>query len=149
MPRAMASPVLAIVTGAPSNAIVPVSACSTPDRILIMVDLPAPFSPTSACTRPAWMVISALRIARTAPKLLEIPRISRRGGCSTVIGSVVELVDVVLGDGQRRPEEQRLGRTVVLDRRQGVADVVGVRERLVLRELSPGPRRQVAAVVDG
>jgi len=83
MPRAMASPVPAIVTGAPSNSIVPVSACSTPDKILIIVDLPAPFSPTSACTRPAWMLISALRIARTAPKLFAIPRISRRGGCST------------------------------------------------------------------
>src|SRR4051812_23775409 len=103
---------------------VPVSACSTPEMILMSVDLPAPFSPTSACTRPAWIVISALRMARTAPKLLEIPRSARRGASSTVIvaplsggaggsgtsarppgdvrGSVVELVHVVLGDRQRR-----------------------------------------------
>src|SRR6476659_4983890 len=121
MPSAMASPVVAIVTGASSNSIVPVSACSTPERILIIVDLPAPFSPTRACTRPAWMVISALRIARTAPKLLEIPRIARRGACSSVIGSVVELVDVVLGDRQRRAEEQHLGGRVVLDGRQRLA----------------------------
>ena len=42
-----------IWTERPSNAIVPLSADSTPATILIIVDLPAPFSPTSACTRPA------------------------------------------------------------------------------------------------
>ena len=38
-----------------------------------MVDLPAPFSPTRACTRPGRMVMSALRMARTAPKRFEMP----------------------------------------------------------------------------
>ena len=53
MPSAIASPVEWMLTGRPSNSIVPVSADSTPEMILIMVDLPAPFSPTSACTWPA------------------------------------------------------------------------------------------------
>ena len=48
IPRAMASPVAWIVTGRPSNSMVPVSAVSTPEMILIIVDFPAPFSPTSA-----------------------------------------------------------------------------------------------------
>src|SRR5580704_2452612 len=42
-----------IVTGLPSTSIVPLSAMYAPARIFISVDLPAPFSPTSACTSPA------------------------------------------------------------------------------------------------
>ena len=82
MPRAMASPVVEMATGRPSNSIVPVSADSTPEMILIIVDLPAPFSPTRACTQPDRMVMSALRIARTAPKRFEMPVSCRRGAGS-------------------------------------------------------------------
>ena len=82
MPRAMASPVVEMATGRPSNSIVPVSADSTPEMILIIVDLPAPFSPTRACTRPDRMVMSALRIARTAPKRFEMPVSCRRAAGS-------------------------------------------------------------------
>src|SRR3954466_11678780 len=217
IPSAMASPVEWIATGRPSNSIVPVSAASTPEMILIMVDLPAPFSPTSAWTRPARMVMSPLRMARTAPKRFETPvRCSRgaaaagagasgaggggggaagagsgawvagagsveaacaldcgaREGWSTVIvselpveraraggparrgtagptawSSVVVLVHVVLGDDQRRPEEQRLRRGVVLDRGQVGADVVRLRELLALGELAAGPCGEVPQVL--
>jgi len=67
MPSPIASVVPVICTGSPSNAIAPLSAVTAPDRILIRVDLPAPFSPTRACTEPAATSMSACRIARTAP----------------------------------------------------------------------------------
>src|SRR6187455_3391 len=198
MPRAMASTVEWMVTRRPSNSIVPASAASTPEMILIMVDLPAPFSPTRACTRPARIVMSALRMARTAPNRFDMPARCRRGaawdgsdagtaptaagasavgGWSTVIasdsvregaehqgrwpgraeasarpapppGSVLVLVHVVLRDGQRRPQEQRLGSPVVGDAGQGGAHVVGRGELLAFGELLPGPRGEVAEVLD-
>src|SRR5439155_22507372 len=39
-------------TGVPDTVSVPASACSAPVMILMRVDLPAPFSPTSAWTSP-------------------------------------------------------------------------------------------------
>ncbi len=39
--------------GSPSTRIVPVSGRNAPDRIWMNVLLPAPFSPSSACTSPA------------------------------------------------------------------------------------------------
>src|SRR3954447_14226411 len=57
----------------------PESAVTAPDRILIKVDLPAPFSPTRASTRPTCTVSSADRMARTAPKRFAIPAICSRG----------------------------------------------------------------------
>ena len=39
-------------TGSPSRTTCPVDGCSMPDKIFISVDLPAPFSPKSAMTRP-------------------------------------------------------------------------------------------------
>jgi hypothetical protein len=62
----------------PSYTIVPVSAVTAPDRILIKVDLPAPFSPTRARTLPTSTIMSACRMARTAPKRFEIPVICSR-----------------------------------------------------------------------
>src|SRR4051812_24316803 len=146
MPSRMASAVLWIVTGRPSKVIEPVSAVAAPERILISVDLPAPFSPTRACTDPARTVRSALRMARTAPYRLETPDTDRRSspvpgglGCwpppsgdpvvamSLIVsslrtvpggpgapalpgwGSVVVVPGVVLGDGQRRAEQEDLG----------------------------------------
>ena len=40
-------------TAAPSSFISPASGCSAPERTFMSVLLPAPFSPTSACTSPA------------------------------------------------------------------------------------------------
>ena len=52
---------------APSSTIRPESGATTPDRILMRVDLPAPFSPRMAWMRPANTVRSALARARTPP----------------------------------------------------------------------------------
>src|SRR6185503_17098145 len=52
---------------------------SAPVRILISVDLPAPFSPSSACTSPARTSNETLRRAWTPENDLLIARASRRG----------------------------------------------------------------------
>src|SRR2546429_9777597 len=50
-----------------------------PPTHLTSVDFPAPLSPTSAVTSPAYTVKSTSRRTCTAPKLLLIPRSSSRG----------------------------------------------------------------------
>ena len=52
MPCAMASAGEEKLTSSPSTSMVPSSGFCTPYRIFISVDLPAPFSPTRACTVP-------------------------------------------------------------------------------------------------
>ena len=55
MPCAMASEGVEKVTASPLTSMVPSSGFWTPYRIFISVDLPAPFSPTSA-----WMVAAGM-----------------------------------------------------------------------------------------
>ncbi len=57
------------------NSARPGSGASTPARILISVDLPDPFSPSSAVTEPPGNVSETSSSARVAPKLLETPLI--------------------------------------------------------------------------
>ena len=52
MPRSTASLVDARSTGSPSRISWPAVGFSTPDKIFISVDLPAPFSPNSTVTLP-------------------------------------------------------------------------------------------------
>jgi hypothetical protein len=52
MPRSTASLVEASRTGSPSSTSSPPEGCSTPERIFISVDLPAPFSPNRTVTLP-------------------------------------------------------------------------------------------------
>src|SRR3954452_6432719 len=66
-------------TGTPSTRIVPPSAAWTPDSTLIIVDLPAPLSPTSAITSAGRTSRSAPRRASTLPNDLKMSRISNRG----------------------------------------------------------------------
>src|SRR4051794_28473196 len=189
MPRPMASAVPLIVTGRPSKVISPVSADSAPERILIRVDLPAPFSPTRAWTSPTWTVMSAVRMARTAPNRLETPRTDSRsaaapgpegeegvasvapvaggslivssfgprragegrggpGGPALPGGSVVVVGRVVLGDPQRRAEQEHLGLVVVGHAGDVAADVVRGLELVALRQLHARPRGQVPEVLD-
>src|SRR5262249_1315794 len=54
-------------TGAPSSSIVPASGRTTPDSTLISVDLPAPFSPSTAWIRPRAQARRAPSSARTPP----------------------------------------------------------------------------------
>src|ERR1017187_7183153 len=58
------------VTASPSSSNRPLSAACTPARIFTSVDLPAPFSPSSACASPGYRVIDPSSRARTAPNLL-------------------------------------------------------------------------------
>ena len=53
--------------GWPSMSSSPASGWCTPARIFTSVDLPAPFSPTSACASPPYRSIVASTTARTAP----------------------------------------------------------------------------------
>jgi hypothetical protein len=66
-PAACAAAGDAKVTGWPSSRISPSSGATTPDMILIRVDLPAPFSPSTAWMRPASTVRPARCSARTPP----------------------------------------------------------------------------------
>src|SRR5690348_6694695 len=54
-------------TGSPSMSSAPESGRCTPARILTSVDLPAPFSPSSACTWPARSSTVPSTSAATAP----------------------------------------------------------------------------------
>ena len=58
------------VTGLPWKSIVPEVGWCTPASTLTSVDLPAPLSPTSATTSPAWTSRSMSVSADTAPKFL-------------------------------------------------------------------------------
>ncbi len=79
MPSCWASLGRLIWTGLPSHRMVPLSAGLTPAMTLTRVDFPAPLSPSSATTSPAWTVRSTSLSAWTAPNLLEIPDSSRIG----------------------------------------------------------------------
>ncbi len=74
MPSLMASAGELIVTGVPSTSIVPSSGFWTPYRIFISVDLPAPFSPTIACTVAARTSMSMSWLAMTPGNRFPMPR---------------------------------------------------------------------------
>src|SRR6185436_13468802 len=59
-------------TARPPTVSVPASGCSAPVMILISVDFPAPFSPTSACTSPACRSNDTPRRALTPSNDLEM-----------------------------------------------------------------------------
>src|SRR6266542_1822263 len=65
-------------TSRPATAMVPASGVSAPVTILMNVDLPAPFSPTSACTSPACRSNDTRFSARSPAKDLLMLRASRR-----------------------------------------------------------------------
>src|SRR6266702_4356783 len=75
-------------TSSPPSLTMPASRGNTPVMTLISVDLPAPFSPSSAWISPARSVKSTSCNARTAPKLLLIPRTSNSGGAGSRLFSI-------------------------------------------------------------
>src|SRR4051794_13685149 len=77
MPAAMASSGPENRTGSPSTRISPSSGWYRPYRTFIRVDLPAPFSPSSAWISPGATTRSTESFAVSAPKRLVIPRSSR------------------------------------------------------------------------
>ncbi len=70
MPAAMASATVSDSRATPSIAIVPPDGATTPPRIFIRVDLPAPFSPISPTTSPRPAANETSRSACVAPKAL-------------------------------------------------------------------------------
>ncbi len=76
MPAAMASAGVLNETCCPSTRMVPSSGFCTPYRIFISVDLPAPFSPTSAWIVPDSIVMSTSWLATTPGKRLPMSRSS-------------------------------------------------------------------------
>ena len=70
----------------PSTAMVPLSGFITPDIVRISVDLPAPFSPRSACTSPGRTRSDMSLSAFTAGKLLLSPSRWRRSEGSGIVG---------------------------------------------------------------
>ena len=70
MPKPKASLALEITTGFPSIKIAPLSGLWMPPKIFIRVDLPAPFSPMSACTSPQRTSKFTWSLASTSGKRL-------------------------------------------------------------------------------
>src|SRR3954454_432965 len=81
MPMACIDRRLGCSTGWPSTATTPSSHTSAPVAILISVDLPAPFSPTSAWTVPGRTASDTPRRARTPGNDLTIESSASAGGC--------------------------------------------------------------------
>src|SRR5262249_38142557 len=79
IPASRASSGLANLTGFPATRISPASGGWTPDRHLISVDLPAPFSPTSAVTSPSSAQSETPSSAVTPPKCFVSRTASRTG----------------------------------------------------------------------
>ena len=73
MPRAMASRGSLMGVESPLTVTVPESGVMRPKIWLTRVDLPAPFSPSSATISPRRTCIVMSRLARTEPKLLVSP----------------------------------------------------------------------------
>src|SRR6266700_1405819 len=79
MPATCASCGLRRCASCPAMRMDPASRGYTPLRIFISVLLPAPFSPTSACTSPGHAVKSTFWSTGVPPKDFEIPVISSNG----------------------------------------------------------------------
>ena len=67
MPTALAACGVSNFTGLPSKIISPSSGATTPEMILMSVDLPAPFSPSTAWIDRALVAKSTFDIAATPP----------------------------------------------------------------------------------
>src|SRR5690606_38746041 len=142
MPARSASATPVGACGAPSNVIVPASGWSTPDRQRASVDLPAPFSPTRACTSPRstsrWTSSSAV-----TPGYLLVSPATESSGSAFVTEPSGLLVDVRLGDqldlgllpaGDLLPVED-LHRVVDAERRLVGAVLVDRRDDLPLLDV--------------
>src|SRR5215218_7529091 len=108
IPARIASAGLDSVIGEPSTSMVPSSGRCTPYRIFISVDLPAPFSPTSACTVPRRTVMLTSWLATTPGKRLVIP-LSRTAGAAVWTSGAVLTELLVTAAGARRAGEAGRG----------------------------------------
>src|SRR5258705_8273275 len=84
MPQSRAWRGFAGVNDRPSSSMEPASGRSAPLKTFMSVLLPAPFSPMSACTSPAWTSSETLRSACVAPKRFCTPDIFKRHATKSV-----------------------------------------------------------------
>src|SRR3954467_3857644 len=96
MPAAFASAVDLKSTGRPSSRNSPASRWYRPAMILTSVDLPAPFSPTSAWIEPGQGVRSPERSATRGRNDLATPR-STSAGCAAGAGADVATLSLHRG----------------------------------------------------
>ena len=113
MPAELASCGEAKRTGLPASSMSPSSGECTPPRTSMSVLLPAPFSPTKACTEPFSSWKSTPSRAFTPGKLLLMPRASRMAFSTFVVlvrkrSDARRLADVVHSEG-RPPRTGPLG----------------------------------------
>src|SRR5579884_2238297 len=113
--------------------------------MFISVDLPAPFSPSSACTSPLRRSKSTWSFARTPGKRLVMPRSSRTGvsvGAAATSGDSTERATGACskaGPGRNCAELPDLGRGLDLardDLRAELVDLLDVRGRHVRVDLA-------------
>src|SRR5262245_60241531 len=102
MPAASASPGAEKTCGTPCSSTLPSSGPSAPPSIAASVDLPAPFSPTIACTVPARSATVTSRSAVTRPKRWVMPRAASTGTAApaapTAMSRVSSTLTEFLGD---------------------------------------------------
>ncbi len=130
-----------------------VPAGQRPPMMLMSVDLPAPFSPTSARTSPPAQLEVHARRGRGRPEnSLTMPRISR---CTAGVGGVTAVVAVMVwSSGRRRPGTASRAPAMLSarSRRQVLVDVLlGHRRRIqldALRNRRLGELAEAAAVGD-
>src|SRR3954453_8777314 len=135
-------------TGRPSKTPSPTSRSYTPVRILMRVDLPAPFCPMRACTSPRRTSKLAFRRAGTPLKALSTPVMDSRTSSPAIAPpSRLSLADGTTGCRGRRggpaaASERSEGGVEQLGRVLGVEEAVGVdqchRRRLAARVLLHG-----------
>src|SRR6202048_2849471 len=115
---------------------VPESAGCAPARIFISVDLPAPFSPTSACTSPAFTSNDTPSSARTPGNVFTMPDMRSNGAPGAAAVTLALLAGVGLGEGAARNRYLRgrlRAREVVMDRVDRLrADLIGMLDRVAV-----------------
>src|SRR5258706_2944892 len=99
MPRRRASRGVSSASSRPATRMVPSSGRSTPDRRLISVLLPAPFSPSSAWMRPARMSIDTLLSTALPKKRLVTPLAARIAAPDAIVPACrsTSLVGLLVG----------------------------------------------------
>src|SRR5437763_15667399 len=114
MPRAIASRGPPIRAGLPLIVMSPESLCTSPYRMFINVDLPAPFSPTSAWISPARTSKSTASRARTPGNDFDSPAdVSSASSANAQPNLVLEILFVEERRFLRRPRV--VGHGVELD----------------------------------
>src|SRR3954453_13858168 len=124
MPALMASALEVKWCVTPSRTISPSSGRYRPYRQFISVDLPAPFSPSSACTSPARTSRSIRSFAVKSPKRFVMPRSS-----STVVPGLRGVPTGTSLNALQSPRRSSLQFSRDLDRSS--LDLVGLRVRLI------------------